>query len=83
VDAAVAAAAMLAVAEPSQTGIGGDCFALYMPGGAGPIHAINGSGWAPRTAETAWFLERGLSAIDPGKRACAVRCRVRSPLGNV
>jgi gamma-glutamyltranspeptidase/glutathione hydrolase len=56
---------MLAVAEPSQTGIGGDCFALYMPGGAGPIHAINGSGWAPRTAETAWFLERGLSAIDP------------------
>ncbi len=64
-DAAVAAAAMLAVAEPSQTGIGGDCFALYMPGGAGPIHAINGSGWAPRTAETAWFLERGLSAIDP------------------
>jgi len=65
VDAAVAAAALLAVVEPSQTGIGGDCFALYLPGGAGPIYAMNGSGWAPRAAETAWFLERGLSAIDP------------------
>ena len=65
VDAAVAAAAMLGVVEPSQTGIGGDCFALYMPGGARPIYAMNGSGWAPRAAETAWFLERGLSAIDP------------------
>jgi gamma-glutamyltranspeptidase/glutathione hydrolase len=65
VDAAVAAAAVLAVVEPTQTGIGGDCFALYMPRGTGPIHAMNGSGWAPRGADTDWFLERGLSAIDP------------------
>jgi len=65
VDAAVAAAAVLSVVEPTQTGIGGDCFALYMRGGTGNIHAMNGSGWAPRAAETDWFLERGLSAIDP------------------
>jgi len=65
VDEAVAAAAVLSVVEPTQTGIGGDCFALYMPHGAGPVYAMNGSGWAPRGADTDWFIERGLTAIDP------------------
>ena len=65
VDAAVAAAAVLGVVEPTQTGIGGDCFALYMPRGTGTIHAMNGSGWAPQAAATDWYLERGMPAIDP------------------
>ncbi len=64
VDAAVAAAALLGVVEPTQTGIGGDCFVLYMPRGTGTIHALNGSGWAPRAASTDWFLDQGLTAID-------------------
>ncbi|HEY5101416.1 MAG TPA: gamma-glutamyltransferase family protein [Steroidobacteraceae bacterium] len=64
VDAAVAAAAVLGVVEPTQTGTGGDCFALYMPRGTGTIHALNGSGWAPQAAATEWFLDRGLLAID-------------------
>jgi len=65
VDAAVAAVAVLGVVEPTQTGIGGDCFALYMPGGKGTIRALNGSGWTAKAAETDWYLERGIFAIDP------------------
>lgn len=70
-DAAVAAAALLGVIEPTQTGIGGDCFVLYMPAGAGEVIALNGSGWAPAGATLDRYRERGMSAI-PAESADAV-----------
>jgi gamma-glutamyltranspeptidase/glutathione hydrolase len=62
-DAAVAACAVQCVVEPESTGIGGDCFCLYSPGGSTDIVAYNGSGRAPAAASVDWFQEQGISEI--------------------
>ena len=63
-DAAVAAVAVLCVIEPQSTGIGGDCFCLYAPAGAGKVIALNGSGRAPAAATIDWYESTGSRAID-------------------
>jgi len=62
-DAAVAAAAVLAVVEPHMTGIGGDCFCLVARPGA-PVWGYNGSGRAAATADAARLWDAGVRAID-------------------
>jgi gamma-glutamyltranspeptidase / glutathione hydrolase len=63
VDAAIAGALVLGIAEPQMTGIGGDCFALVKPPGSEDIIALNGSGRSPRGLNAADLRARGLTAI--------------------
>lgn len=74
-DAAISACAMQCVVEPQSTGIGGDCFALYVPQGKGVPLAFNGSGRAPGAATvdklrsigvTELLRESAHSVIVPG-----------------
>jgi len=62
-DAAVAACAVQCVVEPQSTGIGGDCFCMYAPGGSDQYVAYNGSGRAPAAANVQWFIDQGYDAI--------------------
>ncbi|MCR9151385.1 MAG: gamma-glutamyltransferase family protein [Rhodobacteraceae bacterium] len=63
VDAAIAAALVLGIAEPQMTGIGGDCFVLLKPAGDDRVIALNGSGRAPAGLSAAALRDRGLTAI--------------------
>jgi gamma-glutamyltranspeptidase/glutathione hydrolase len=65
VDAAIAAAAVLAVVEPHMTGIGGDCFALIAKPGLDKPIALNAAGRAPAGATAEWLAGSGLERIDP------------------
>ena len=62
-DAAIAASAVLCVAEPQATGIGGDCFLLYHEAKTGKLHGLNGSGRAPARATLEEFERRGLMQV--------------------
>jgi len=59
-DAAIATAAMMNVFEPSATGIGGDCFALYYDAQSGKVTAMNGSGRAPKALSIEHIRKEGI-----------------------
>ena len=60
-DAAVATAAALNVTEPTSTGIGGDCFALFYDAATRRITALNGSGRAPAALTLARLEQEGFA----------------------
>jgi gamma-glutamyltranspeptidase/glutathione hydrolase len=90
VDAAIAGALVLGIAEPQMTGIGGDCFALVKPAGSETVHALNGSGRAPTGLQAADLRARGLTAVPiqgieavtmPG--AIDAFCRLSAEMGRL
>jgi gamma-glutamyltranspeptidase/glutathione hydrolase len=63
VDAALAAAFVMAVVKPEASGPGGDLFALVYMKKSGKVEALNSSGPAPVKASSDYFHDRGLKSI--------------------
>jgi gamma-glutamyltranspeptidase/glutathione hydrolase len=65
IDAAVATAGVLGVAQPMMSGIGGDTFMLVYLKRDGRVWALNGSGPAPSGATLEYFTGRGYDTMPP------------------
>jgi gamma-glutamyltranspeptidase/glutathione hydrolase len=63
VDAAIAANAVLNVAEPMMNGMGGDLFAIYWDAKTGKLYGLNSSGWAPQKLTTEHLKAKGVTAM--------------------
>lgn len=63
IDAAVTAAAVLSVVEPTMNGPGGDLFAIVYSAKDHKVHGLNASGRAPAAATLDEFKRRGLQRI--------------------
>jgi gamma-glutamyltranspeptidase/glutathione hydrolase len=63
VDAAIAANAVLGLAEPTGAGIGGDLFAIVWDPASRRLHGLNASGRSPRALELGHFRRNKLTAV--------------------
>jgi gamma-glutamyltranspeptidase/glutathione hydrolase len=63
IDAAVTAAAVLSVVEPTMNGAGGDLFAIVYDAKTKKVHGLNASGRAGSRATPDEFKKRGLQRI--------------------
>src|SRR3989442_5283736 len=59
VDAAVATAGVMGVAQPMMSGLGGDTFMLVYRAAERKLYAVNGSGVAAYAATVGWFSAHG------------------------
>ncbi len=62
-DAAVGAAAVLAVVEPMMTGPGGDLFAIAHVAKTGKLVGLNASGFSPKAVDRDFFKNKDLDQI--------------------
>ncbi|HEX6505440.1 MAG TPA: gamma-glutamyltransferase [Terriglobales bacterium] len=62
-DAAIAANAVLGVAEPMMNGMGGDLFAIYWDAKSGKLYGLNSSGWAPKGLTIAHLKAKDVSKM--------------------
>jgi gamma-glutamyltranspeptidase/glutathione hydrolase len=63
IDAAITAAAVLAVVEPTMNGVGGDLFAIVYDAKTRSVRGLNASGRAPAAATVEEFRRRQLDEI--------------------
>jgi gamma-glutamyltranspeptidase/glutathione hydrolase len=66
IDAAVTAAAVLAVVEPSMNGIGGDLLALVYDAKTNKVHGLDSTGRSAHAATPAEYQRRGLTEMPGG-----------------
>ena len=71
IDAAVTAAAVLAVVEPSMNGIGGDLLAIVYDAKTKQVHGLDSTGRSAYAATPEEFAKRGLKQM-PGKGVLTV-----------
>jgi gamma-glutamyltranspeptidase/glutathione hydrolase len=62
-DAAIAANAVLGVAEPMMNGMGGDLFAIYWEAKTGKLYGLNSSGWAPKGLTIEHLKAKGITKM--------------------
>ncbi len=63
IDAAIAANAVLGVAEPMMNGMGGDLFAIYWDAKTDKVYGLNASGWAPKALTIEYLKAKGVSEM--------------------
>lgn len=66
-DAAIAAAATIAVVYPQMTGLGGDNFWLIYDARARALKALCGAGRSAREASIEWYAARGIADAIPSR----------------